>query len=83
MDSPRVECSAGHRDEETPRRFYLGQRCIEVETVIDCWLAPDRRYFEVRGDDGDRYLLRHEPATEHWQLILYDRTDAPRNSSRR
>jgi len=25
-----VVCYAGHRAEETPLRFYLGERCIEV-----------------------------------------------------
>jgi len=48
----RVECYSGHRGEETPRRFYLGNRHIEVAEVIDRWLGPDHRYFKVRGDDG-------------------------------
>jgi hypothetical protein len=83
MNDIRVECYAGHRGEETPRRFYLGQRRIEVATVVDRWLAPDHRYFKVRGDDGDIYLLRHDPLADTWQLILYDRDDSPQDSSRR
>ena len=43
----RVECYAGHRGEETPRRFFLGARPVEVVDVIDRWLAPDHRYFRV------------------------------------
>lgn len=82
MNNIRVECYAGHRGEETPRRFYLGRRRIEVETVIDRWLAPDHRYFKVRGDDGDRYLLRHDPATGDWELILYDRNTLQDTSRR-
>jgi len=31
----RVECYAGYRGEETPVRFYLGERKIEVVEVID------------------------------------------------
>ncbi len=81
MDKLRVECYAGYRGEETPRRFYLGQRCIEVAAVIDRWLAIDHRYFKVRGDDGDLYLLRHGTAMGEWQLILYDRDDSSRDSS--
>lgn len=79
MDRLRVECYAGHRGEETPRRFYLGRRRIEVVKVLDRWLAPDHRYFKVRGDDGDLYLLRHDPAVEDWQLILYHHDESHRD----
>jgi len=63
----RVECYAGYRAEETPRRFYLGGQCIEVSTVIDRWLTPEYRYFKVKGDDGRHYLLRYAMHTRHWE----------------
>jgi hypothetical protein len=47
----RVECYAGHCGEETPRRFSFDGQTIEVTEVLDAWLAPDHRYFKVRGDD--------------------------------
>ena len=53
-----VECYAGYRAEETPVRFYLGERCIEVTEVIDRWLDPAHRYFKLRGDDHGIYILR-------------------------
>lgn len=68
----RVECYAGYRSEETPRRFYLGERCIEVEEVIDRWLAPSHRYFKLRGDDRSIYILRHDTETNLWELTLFD-----------
>jgi hypothetical protein len=68
----RVECYAGYRGEETPRRFHLGEREIEVDEVLDRWLAPDHRYFKVRGDDGARYILRHDPNSGDWELTLYE-----------
>jgi hypothetical protein len=43
----RVECYAGHRGEETPRRFTLDGRTVEVVDVLDTWPAPDHRYFKV------------------------------------
>jgi len=67
----RVECYAGYRGEETPRRFSLGERKIEVLEVLDRWLGPGHRYFKVRGDDGDFYILRHEAATDAWELKLF------------
>jgi len=70
--SLRVECYAGYRGEETPRRFFLGTRRIEVSVVLDRWLTPGHRYFNVRGDDGCLYLLRHDPARGVWELTLFE-----------
>ena len=64
----RVECYAGYRGEETPRRFHLDERDIEIVSVLDRWLAPDHRYFKVFGDDGQEYILRHDIETQHWEL---------------
>lgn len=67
-----VECYAGYRGEETPRRFHIGTRSIEISEVIDRWLCPDHRYFKVRGDDGGTYILRHDVATHSWELTMFD-----------
>ncbi len=69
----RVECYAGYRGEETPRRFFLRDRCIEVTQVIDRWLDPDHRYFKVRGDDDSRYILRHDAVSGVWELTLFEK----------
>lgn len=68
----RVECYSGHRGEETPRRFYIGKRRVEVVEVLDRWIAPDHRYFKVRGDDGGMYILRHDEPTSTWELNVFD-----------
>ena len=65
----RVECYAGYRGEETPRRFRLGGRWIEASTVVDRWLAPDHRYFKLRDEQGHVYILRHDMLTRQWELI--------------
>jgi hypothetical protein len=70
----RVECYSGYRGEETPRGFHLESRRIEVLEVLDRWLAPDHRYFKLRGDDGAVYILRHDSAAGRWELIFFDRT---------
>ncbi len=69
----RVECYAGYRGEETPRRFWIDERCVEVADVLDRWLAPDHRYFKVRGDDGDTYILRHDGAADRWEMTMFRR----------
>lgn len=70
--SLQVECYAGYRGEETPRRFTIGTRRIDVLEVIDQWLAPDHRYFKVMGDDGGLYILRHDVISGLWELTLFD-----------
>ncbi len=72
----RAECYAGHRGEETPRRFYLGERTIEVAEVLDQWLAPEHRYFKLRGQEGATYVLRHDVLSGRWELIMYQRAAA-------
>ncbi len=68
----RVECYAGYRAEETPVRFYLGERCIEVSEVLDRWLDPAHRYFKLRGDDHGIYIVRHSIDEQCWEMILFD-----------
>jgi len=68
-----VDCYAGHRGEETPRRFSLGARRIEVVEILDRWLDPDHRYFKLLGDDGDLYILRHDAESDAWEMTLYRR----------
>ena len=68
----RVECYAGHRGEETPRRFFIGARAVEVEEVVDRWLASTHRYFKVLGDDGGTYILRHNVDSHSWEMTMYD-----------
>jgi len=71
----RVECYAGYRGEETPRRFWIGERAVEAVDVLDRWLSPDHRYFKLKGDDGDTYILRHDTAAHRWELTLFQRGD--------
>jgi len=71
----RVECYAGARGDETPRRFWMGERPVAVADIVDRWLAPDHRYFKVRGDDGDTYILRHDESANRWELQMFQRGD--------
>jgi hypothetical protein len=71
-----VECYAGYRGEETPRRFCLGGSAIEVIDVIDRWLAPDHRYFKVQDGRGDLSILRNDVASGGWELILFTKRTA-------
>ena len=59
-----VDCYSGYRGEETPQRFRLGDRKVEVQEVLDRWLAPDHRYFKIIGDDQAVPPLLHPELAE-------------------
>jgi hypothetical protein len=69
-----VECHAGYRGEETPRRFRLGERQVEIANVVDSWLAPDHRYFKVQDTQDDLYILRNDVAADRWELTWFRRS---------
>jgi hypothetical protein len=79
----RVARDAGHRAETEPRRLHIGAREVVVTEIIDRWLDPRHRYFELRGDDAAIYLIRQDTLRDRWELTLFDsgRRDAARLSS--
>jgi phage-related protein len=64
----RVQCYAGHRGEEEPRAFYLGDQRADIMEIIDRWLSPCRRHFRVQAYDGSVYILHHDEAAGEWEL---------------
>ena len=66
----QVECYAGYRGEETPRTLVIGDRRIAVVEILDRWLAPDHRYFKVKGDAGDLYIVRQDTVSGAWELTM-------------
>ena len=79
----QVECGAGHRGEATPRRLWLGGRPVELVEAQDAWLAPDHRYFKLRGADGATYILRHDQGSGLWQLTPYQAPPRPAGQQER
>ena len=68
VEDVRVEAYAGSKADETPRRFTVGTRTIEVVAVTSRWRTPDHVYFKVTGDDGQTYVLRQDVTTDRWSL---------------
>jgi hypothetical protein len=61
------------------RRHHGGFRSmVEPSRSRRCstHLAPDHRYFKIRGDDGALYILRNDVVTGRWELTMLDRTGA-------
>jgi hypothetical protein len=70
-----VECYAGQKADETPRRIRLDEEWIEVVEVLDRWYQveslpewPRANYFKVVGPDDHQYLLKHDLETDVWYL---------------
>ncbi|HVC10734.1 MAG TPA: hypothetical protein VNE59_03775 [Burkholderiales bacterium] len=69
----RVESYAGYRDEQEPLAFWLGERRLAALEIADRWQGPGYRYFRVKADDGNLYILRHDEAQDTWQLEAFTR----------
>lgn len=75
LDPIQVECHAGFKADEEPRRFYWDGRRIDVTEVIDRWHQieslpewPRADYFKVRGSDGLTHMLKHDLESGDWFL---------------
>ena len=72
MPLTEVDCYAGYTGEERPVRFRLGDQLLEVDEILDRWLAPDHRYFKVRAG-VDIYILRKDVTSDAWELTVFQR----------
>jgi hypothetical protein len=72
MTGIQVECYAGSRGDERPVRFRLADQMLDIDEILDRWLAPDHRYFKVRAK-GDIYILRNDVTSGGWELTMFQR----------
>ncbi len=68
----RVECYAGYRGDETPRRLVVAERPLEVLEVVDRWLGPDHRYFKLRVEGGATFVVRQDLDSGEWEVATYE-----------
>ncbi len=71
----QVECYAGYKADETPRRICWENQWIEVQENLDRWYQgagdpewPMADYFRVLAGDGHEYLLKHDCESDEWYL---------------
>ena len=67
----KVECVADYRGVETPRRFHLDGRKVEIVESDDQWHGADYCYFKVKGDGGNVYILRFDQPSGEWELTMF------------
>jgi len=68
-----VECYAGRKANERPRRFRLDEHEYTVEEVLDTWYGPEHVFFKIRADAGGLYILRHQTSVPDgdWDLVSF------------
>jgi hypothetical protein len=71
----KVECYAGAKVDETPRRFIWEGLTVEVREVLDRWYQveskpewPRADYFKVESVGEREYLLKHDLESDEWFL---------------
>jgi hypothetical protein len=72
-----VECHAGYKADEYPKRFYWDNLRFEIEEVLDRWYQGDQNpqfppanYFKVRTTGKKVHILKHETETDRWFLWI-------------
>jgi len=67
----KVETFPGEAGTDMIRRFRLGERTREVTENIDQWYGAGYRYFKVKADDGNLYILHFDEARRDWDLTMF------------
>lgn len=73
----RVECYSGHKADQRPIKFWLGDAAHFVELIEDQWYGMDALYFRVQADDGNTYVLGHHERTDDWTLESFRAKTSP------
>ena len=62
-----VRSRAGSNGSE-PCSFCLGRCSLRVVDILERCELADARRFQVSVADGRRFVLRHQPAADRWEL---------------
>jgi hypothetical protein len=72
----RVETYMGPDDVEMLRPFYLDGREIVVTDNLDQWHGADYRYFKVKDEIGNVYILRFDESEADWELVMFQSAES-------
>lgn len=76
MTVKKIEVIAysGHKEEESPRAFFIDGEKIEVIEVLKMWIEEGledkgrKRFFKVKASDGYFYTLFYDEKLSEWFL---------------
>ena len=67
----KVECYTSSKLNERPVAFSLSNSRHKVEEIIDRWYGDGSRYFKIKADDENIYLLKYDERTDRWEWVFY------------
>lgn len=71
-----VESYADSKGQESPTRFMLGTRAVEVSAVVDRWYGEQACYYRVLGGDENSYILKGPLEDGSWELVSFTHKDS-------
>ena len=72
----KVEYSSDQKAYQSPTRFLLGDRSIEIEQVVDRWHGESTSYLRVLGSDENLYILKGPMEDGFWELVSFTHKDS-------
>ncbi|HXG51528.1 MAG TPA: hypothetical protein VNN77_09015 [candidate division Zixibacteria bacterium] len=72
----KVESFSDAKGHESPSRFLLGSRAVQVAAVVDRWFGEHSCYFRVLGDDDNSYILKGPLGDGSWELVSFTHKDS-------
>lgn len=66
-----VNTAADAKGKSTPSRIRFDGRNIDVANVIDEWSGVDDRYFKVKDDSDNIYILHLDEPRAAWELVMF------------
>jgi hypothetical protein len=72
----KVESRSDSKGHESPSRFFLGSRTVEVASVVDRWYGEQACYFRVLGSDENSYILKGPLEDGSWEMVSFTHKDS-------
>lgn len=72
----KVECCVDEKGQESPARFSLGARAVDVAKVVDRWYGEHSCYFRVLGSDENSYILKGPLEDGSWEMVSFTHKDS-------
>jgi hypothetical protein len=72
----KVESYSDSKGQESPSRFSLGSRTVQIEAVVDRWFGEHASYYRVLGDDENLYIVKGPLVDGSWELVSFTHKDS-------
>tara|TARA_B100000676_G_scaffold62385_1_gene61767 strand:+ start:1610 stop:1921 length:312 start_codon:yes stop_codon:yes gene_type:complete len=67
----KVEYKTSSKLRGRPVAFILSNSRYKVEEIIDRWYGEGSRYFKIKANDDNIYLLKYDERKDCWEWVFY------------